>query len=181
MASRFAKQKDQLTLIQAMRILKEKQIQTRLSFAGLGKDRLLRHSKKISAQWGLTSQIDFLGHVSNMPALLGQHQIFVLSTHYEGMPLALIEAMASGCACIGTDVVGVREVIEPGVTGLLVPENNAPALADAIALLLKEPEKAARLGRAARATVKEHFTLQEMNENYTRLLLQLFRQNKAPS
>jgi glycosyltransferase involved in cell wall biosynthesis len=179
MASRFAKQKDQPTLIQAMRILKEQQIQTRLSFAGLGKDRLLRHSKKISAQWGLTSQIDFLGHVSNLPDLLVKHQIFVLSTHYEGMPLALIEAMASGCACIGTDVVGVREVIQPGVTGLLVPENNAPALADAIALLLKDPEKAENLGKAARESVKQHFTLEVMNDNYTRLLFDLDRHNKA--
>ena len=164
-----------------MRILKEQQIQTRLSFAGLGKDRLLRHSKKISAQWGLTSQIDFLGHVSNLPDLLVKHQIFVLSTHYEGMPLALIEAMASGCACIGTDVVGVREVIQPGVTGLLVPENNAPALADAIALLLKDPEKAENLGKAARESVKQHFTLEVMNDNYTRLLFDLYQHNKSSS
>jgi glycosyltransferase involved in cell wall biosynthesis len=179
MASRFAKQKDQPTLIHAMRLLKQQQIQTRLSFAGLGKNRLLQHSQKVSAQWGLTSQIDFLGHVANMPALLSKHQIFVLSTHYEGMPLALIEAMASGCACIGTDVVGVREVIAPNVTGLLVPENNPQAMADAIAMLLKDPEKAESLGRAARAAVKQHFTLQVMNDNYTFLLLQLFRQNKA--
>jgi glycosyltransferase involved in cell wall biosynthesis len=179
MASRFAKQKDQPTLIQAMRILKAQQVQTRLSIAGLGKNRLLQQSQKISANWGLTQHIDFLGHVSNMPELLAKHQIFVLSTHYEGMPLALIEAMASGCACIGTDVVGVREVIAHGVTGLLVPENDAQAMADAIAMLLKDPEKAENLGIAARAAVKQNFTLQVMNDNYTRLLLQLYRPNKA--
>jgi glycosyltransferase involved in cell wall biosynthesis len=95
------------------------------------------------------------------------------------MPLALIEAMASGCACIGTDVVGVREVIAHGVTGLLVPENDAQAMADAIAMLLKDPEKAENLGIAARAAVKQNFTLQVMNDNYTRLLLQLYRPNKA--
>jgi glycosyltransferase involved in cell wall biosynthesis len=95
------------------------------------------------------------------------------------MPLALIEAMASDCACIGTDVVGVREVIEPGVTGLLVPENNAQALADAIAMLLKDPKKSENLGLAARAAVKQYFTLQVMNDNYTHLLLQLFRQTKV--
>jgi glycosyltransferase involved in cell wall biosynthesis len=179
MASRFAKQKDQPTLIQAMRILKAQQVQTRLSIAGLGKNRLLQQSQKISANWGLTQHIDFLGHVGNMPELLAKHQIFVLSTHYEGMPLALIEAMASGCACIGTDVVGVREVIAHGVTGLLVPESDAQAMADAIAMLLKDPEKAENLGIAARAAVKQNFTLQVMNDNYTRLLLQLYRPNKA--
>lgn len=181
MASRFAKQKDQPTLIQAIRILKERQIQPRLSFAGVGKDRLLRQSQKISEQWGLQNQIDFLGHVPNMPELLARHQIFVLSTHYEGMPLALIEAMASGCACIGTDVVGVREVIQHGVTGLLVPENNAQALADAIAMLLADPEKAENLGRAARIAVQQNFTLQVMNDNYTRLLFELYRNNNASS
>ena len=178
MASRFAKQKDQATLIQAMRILKAQQVQTKLSLAGLGKTRLLQQSQKVSAELGLTEQIEFLGHVANMPELLAKHQIFVLSTHYEGMPLALIEAMASGCACIGTDVVGVREVIEHGVTGLLVPENNAQAIADAIAMLLNNPEKAENLGTAARAAVQQHFTLQVMNDNYTRLLLQLYQQKK---
>lgn len=178
MASRFAKQKDQPTLIQAMRILKAQQVQTKLSLAGLGKTRLLQQSQKVSAELGLTEQIEFLGHAANMPELLAKHQIFVLSTHYEGMPLALIEAMASGCACIGTDVVGVREVIEHGVTGLLVPENNAQAIADAIAMLLNNPEKAENLGTAARAAVQQHFTLQVMNENYTRLLLQLYQQKK---
>ena len=97
------------------------------------------------------------------------------------MPLALIEAMASGCACIGTDVVGVREVIQHGVTGLLVPENNAQALADAIAMLLVDPEKAENLGRAARVAVQQNFTLQVMNDNYTRLLFELYRNNNASS
>ena len=178
MASRFAKQKDQPTLIQAMRFLKAQQVQTKLSLAGLGKTRLLQQSQKVSVELGLTEQIEFLGHVANMPELLAKHQIFVLSTHYEGMPLALIEAMASGCACIGTDVVGVREVIEHGVTGLLVPENNAQAIADAIAMLLNNPEKAENLGTAARAAVQQHFTLQVMNDNYTRLLLQLYQPKK---
>jgi glycosyltransferase involved in cell wall biosynthesis len=178
MASRFAKQKDQSTLIQAMRILKAQQVQTKLSLAGLGKTRLLQQSQKVSVELGLAEQIEFLGHVANMPELLAKHQIFVLSTHYEGMPLALIEAMASGCACIGTDVVGVREVIEHGVTGLLVPENNAQAIADAIAMLLNNPEKAENLGTAARAAVQQHFTLQVMNDNYTRLLLQLYQPKK---
>lgn len=176
MASRFAKQKDQPTLIQALGILKRKEIQTRLAFAGLGKKRLLQQSQKMASQAGLTLQIDFLGHVDNLPSLLARHQVFVLSTHFEGMPLALIEAMASGCACIGTDVVGVREVIEHNVTGLLVPENNPQALADAIALLLQDPGKAESLGVAAKARVKQQFTLQVMNDHYKKLLFDLYSQ-----
>ncbi|PWS21349.1 glycosyltransferase, partial [Enterococcus faecium] len=78
------------------------------------------------------AQVSFLGQVADMPELLASQRIFVLSTHYEGMPLALVEAMAAGCACIGSDVVGVREVISHGRTGLLVPEGDAQALADAL-------------------------------------------------
>jgi glycosyltransferase involved in cell wall biosynthesis len=173
MASRFARQKDHVTLIKAMAILQDRNLQTRLSLAGLGKARLIRQSGKLAQKAGLADRIDFLGHVSSLPQLLAQHQVFVLSTHYEGMPLALIEAMAMGCACIATDVIGVREVIDHGRTGLLVPEGDALALADAIALLLSSPAMAEQLGRAARQMVQEQFNLDTMNERYTRLLKQL--------
>ncbi len=79
------------------------------------------------------------------------HQIFVLSTHYEGMPLALVEGMAAGCACVASDVVGVRGVMQPGKTGLLVPEGDAPGLGASAGGLLADPARAASLGQAARA------------------------------
>jgi glycosyltransferase involved in cell wall biosynthesis len=110
-----------------------------------------------------------LGHVRQLPTLLAKHQVFVLSTHYEGMPLALIEAMAMGCACIGTDVVGVREVIAHGQTGLLVPEGDAQALAEAIAQLLAKPVWAEQLGLAARASVKAQFDTSLMHQRYHQL------------
>jgi len=169
MASRFARQKDPLTLIHAMRILQEHHVSTRLSFAGLGKARLMKQCQQATARLGLSAQVDFLGQVSGLPSLLGQHQIFVLSTHYEGMPLALIEAMAMGCACIGTDVVGVREVIEHGRTGLLVPEGDAQALADAIAQLLADPVRAEGLGQAARAAAQSQFDMRLMHSRYFQL------------
>jgi glycosyltransferase involved in cell wall biosynthesis len=89
------------------------------------------------------------------------------------MPLALIEAMAMGCACIGTDVVGVREVIAHGQTGLLVPEGDAQALADAIAQLLAKPDWAEQLGLAARASVKAQFDMALMHQRYAALLKSL--------
>jgi glycosyltransferase involved in cell wall biosynthesis len=169
MASRFARQKDPMTLIKAMQILRDQHKPTRLSFAGLGKSRLMAQCQKASAQANLTQQIDFLGHVNQLPALLAKHQVFVLSTHYEGMPLALIEAMAMGCACIGTDVVGVREVIAHGQTGLLVPEGDAQALADAMAQLLAKPDWAEQIGLAARASVKARFDTSLMYQRYHHL------------
>jgi len=169
MASRFARQKDPMTLIEAMQILQNRGLVTRLSFAGLGKSSLINRCQKMAAQAGLSEHIDFLGQVTRLPELLAQHQVFVLSTHYEGMPLALIEAMAMGCACIGTNVVGVREVIEHGQTGLLVPEGDAKALAEAIAQLLAQPLWAEHMGRAARDSVKAQFDLRLMHERYMQL------------
>jgi glycosyltransferase involved in cell wall biosynthesis len=175
MAARFARQKDPMTLIEAMGLLKKQNIHTRLSFAGLGKRQLIRRCQEASTRAGLSDRVDFLGHVPRIPQLLSQHQIFVLSTHYEGMPLALIEAMACGCACIGSDVVGVREVIEHGRTGLLVPEGDAQALADAIMRLLEQPAWAENMGKAARKKVQENFDLSLMHSRYTRLMYSLIK------
>ena len=75
----------------------------------------------------------------------------MLSTHYEGMPLSLIEGMAAGCAVVGSQVVGVQEVVDSGRTGLLVEHANPQALADALATLLNQPQDAARMAAAAHA------------------------------
>ena len=173
MASRFARQKDPMTLIRAMQILQHRGLVTRLSLAGLGKASLIKQCQKMTVKAGLSGSIDFLGQVAQLPELLAQHQVFVLSTHYEGMPLALIEAMVMGCACIATDVVGVREVIAHGQTGLLVPEGDAQALADAIAKLLAQPDWAEKMGLAARESVKAQFDLRLMHERYMQLFNQL--------
>lgn len=169
MVARFARQKDPLTLISAIARLSQQGHLVPLSFAGAGKKSVLARCQTASIQHGLAGQIKFLGQVQQLPQLLAQHQIFVLSTHYEGMPLALIEAMACGCACIGTDVIGVREVIEHGKTGLLVPEGDAKALADAILLFLSQPKLAQKMGQAARQSVQDRFTADRMHARYMSL------------
>lgn len=151
MASRFARQKDHLTLIRALARLRERGLVPTLYLAGAGSQRLLRQAEALTQQLGLQAQVQFLGNVADLPERLARTQVFVLSTRWEGMPLALVEAMAAGCACIGSDVVGVREVIEHERTGLLVPPGDANALADALQRLLQqEPALAERLGAAAR-------------------------------
>jgi glycosyltransferase involved in cell wall biosynthesis len=173
MASRFARQKDQCTLIEAMAILRQRGVHVALQLAGGGKERLRAAAQQQVQSLGLQSQVQFLGNVADLPKRLAQTQIFVLSTHYEGMPLALVEAMAAGCACIGSDVVGVREVIDHGQTGLLVPHANPTALADALYLLLQEPAQAAALGAAARRKVLSSWGRQHMLQGYAALVQRL--------
>lgn len=170
MASRFARQKDQGTLVKALQLLKHEGLHPPLAFAGLGKARLIKKIQRQVQEAGMQGQVQFLGQVQGLHETLMRHQIFVLSTHYEGMPLALVEAMAAGCACIATDVVGVRGVIEGGVSGLLVPENDPQALADALETLLRHPDQARALGKAARQRAIHNYGLEQMHESYENLL-----------
>ncbi|NCT84002.1 MAG: glycosyltransferase [Comamonadaceae bacterium] len=169
MSARFARQKDHATLLRALALLGSRHgLRPRLQLAGLGP--LRERMQRLAARLGLAGQVVFLGHHGDMPALLRSQAIYVLATHFEGMPLALVEAMAAGCACIASDVIGVRGVIEDGVTGLLVPEGDAQALADALARLLRDPALTARLGAAARARAMAEHGLPLMHARYQELL-----------
>ena len=175
MTARFSKQKDHATLLRAVALLRERGLTPPLLFAGAGKASHLAPAKALRDELGLGEQVQFLGLHRDVPGLLLRHQISVLSTHYEGMPLALLEGMAAGCAVIGSAVPGVREVIDDGVDGLLVPESDAAAMADALETLLRQPQQAARLGAAARATAVSRYSRELMHQRYARLFLSLVR------
>jgi len=81
----------------------------------------------------------------------------VLPTYGEGLPKVLVEAGAAGRPIVATDVRGCREVVRPGVNGLLVPARDSTALARAIERLLQSPELRARLGRAGRLLAETEF------------------------
>ncbi|PIM53889.1 glycosyl transferase [Roseateles chitinivorans] len=173
MSARFARQKDPQTLIRALAVLRERGLRPVLQLAGGGKASYRRATERLTRQLGLDGQVRFLGHHGDVPGLLMSQRIFVLSTHWEGMPLALLEAMAAGCACVASLVPGVEGVLEEGRTGLLVPEADPVALADALERLLRDPELAGRLGTAARARAIEEHGVDLMMRRYEDLLLSL--------
>jgi len=173
MVARLSKQKDHATLIKAVALLRERGLTPPVLFAGGGKALHRRPLEKLSAQLGLTKQVQFLGVCSNVPELLMTHQLAVLSTHYEGMPLALIEGMAAGCAVVGSAVPGVQEVIEDRVDGRLTPEADPLALADALESLLRNPSDAAKLAHAARRKAVAQFSRELMHRRYEELFLTL--------
>ena len=175
MVARFSKQKDHATLLRATALLRERGLSPPVLLAGGGKALHRRPLEKLAVELGVGEQVRFLGVVRNVPELLMTHQLAVLSTHYEGMPLALIEGMAAGCAVIGSAVPGVRETIEHGVDGLLVPESDASALADALERVLRDAECGARLGAAARQAATEKYSRELMNRRYEDLFLSLAR------
>jgi glycosyltransferase involved in cell wall biosynthesis len=123
---------------------------------------------------GLGSAITFLGFRSDVPDILRATDLFVLASHWEGMPNALLEAMAACAPAIGTRVEGTVDVIKDGETGLLVAPRDPRALAEAMKALLTDRDRAAALGRAAREHVETHFSLDTMvrrhEDLYERLL-----------
>jgi glycosyltransferase involved in cell wall biosynthesis len=88
--------------------------------------------------------------------------LYVATSRKEGLPLAPLEAMASELAVVATDVPGHRDVVEHGVTGLLVPHDNDTALATAIESLLDDQGRRRRMGQAGRARVLRDFTTRTM-------------------
>jgi glycosyltransferase involved in cell wall biosynthesis len=111
---------------------------------------------------GLKDQVRFLGFRTDRSQLIGACDLFVLPSLDEGLPLALLEAMAAGKPVVACGVGGVGEVITHGVTGVLVPPADSRALAEAIGAVLSDRVLAERLGKAARERVETSFTCETM-------------------
>lgn len=107
--------------------------------------------------WVAEGVLEWLGQVDDMPELLRGVDVVALPSYREGLPKGLIEAAASGCALIATDVPGCREVVQHDVDGLQVPVRDGPALAQAIARLQDAPPLRARLAEAGRRKALTRF------------------------
>ena len=112
--------------------------------------------------WKAFSNISILGFHKNIADLYSKSNIICLPSYREGLPKSLIEAAACGRAVVTTDVPGCRDAIEPNRTGLLVPVQNAEALADAIDYLVDNPDVRKTMGDAGRALAEKHFKIQEV-------------------
>jgi glycosyltransferase involved in cell wall biosynthesis len=130
------------------------------ALAGEGPD--AQRLSSMAAQLGVSDRVRFLGHRDDVRDLMACCDLFVLPSLYEGLPLVALEAMAAGKPVIATAVGGTDEAVQDGITGLLVPAGDADALAGAILGLLKQPERALRMGQAGRTLVERQFSDQAM-------------------
>ena len=126
------------------------------------------------ARLGLGSQVSFVGGVRDLPRHLAGADLFVLPSRSEGFSNAILEAMAASLPVVATDVGGNAEAVRSGVTGLIVPPENAEALARAMLEILADPQRRAAMGAAGKAAVAEKFTTDAMMRRivgvYDRLL-----------
>jgi glycosyltransferase involved in cell wall biosynthesis len=140
-------------------------------FAGDGPYR--EHISDKIQSLGLVDTVFMLGLRSDIPNILKSLDLFVLPTLQEALGTSFIEAMAMEKPVIGTDVGGVREVIEDGINGYLVPPSNPSMLADAITTMLKNREKAGLMGMEGRKIVLQRFNTDVMCERMHQLYLSL--------
>lgn len=117
-------------------------------------------------QLGLEGRFFFLGFRGDVPEILSDLDVFVLSSVSEGFPLVTLEAMAAGRPVIATRCGGPQEVVEDGRTGFLVQPADSDGLAIKICELIGEPESAAALGQRGRAKVLGEFSLEQMVRQY---------------
>jgi glycosyltransferase involved in cell wall biosynthesis len=134
-----------------------------------------REVKARAAALHLDERLFFVGQRTDVAALLAWADFVVHPSRAEGMPNAVVEAMAAGKPIVATSVGGVPELIQHDRHGLLVPPADPACLAEALASLAFDPDRAARLGRAARARVEEHYTVDRLLARVERLYERVLR------
>lgn len=119
---------------------------------------------------GIDKNVHFLGYRRDVPRLVGVFDLYVQPSRFEGMPNSLLEAMAAGCPVIASAVDGNCELIDDGVNGWLVPENDPQRLADAIQRAFNNPIEAKRFRFEARKHVLKNFSFETIIAEWDSLI-----------
>lgn len=155
---RLAEAKGHVDLLRAFQIVTKEFPQTRLVIAGAGI--LLSELAQLSISLGIEDKIQFCGVRSDIPEFLHAIDLFAFPSHWEGMPNALMEAMASGVPIVATNISAIPELVDHNVHGLLVPANAPNDLASAISTLLNDANLCKRMGTAAQMRIQKEFTIE---------------------
>jgi len=161
---RIAQQKDLETWLRSFKRVHERSPDTRAVIAGQGPRR--EHLLSVADRHGLSDVVSIPGYVENSYRFMGQADVFLLSSRYEGLPTVLIEALACGCPIVATDCPsGPREILDGGKYGHLAPVGNADALAKAVIETLGDPIAADVLRRRA-----DDFTPESVVDDYEQFI-----------
>ena len=167
---RFAPPKNHPLLIEA---LAQVRADTPLYLLLVGGGELENAVREQVAGLGLQARVRFLGVRADVADILRASDMFVLSSRWEGNPLSVMEAMAAGLPVVSTAVGGVPELVREGETGLLVPSEDAGALARAVQALVDDPARRQAMGAAARQDAVSRFDIRHTVRGYEQLYEQL--------
>ncbi|HVE71206.1 MAG TPA: glycosyltransferase family 4 protein [Thermoanaerobaculia bacterium] len=164
LASRLLASKGVAEFAEAARLVKARGVDARFAIVGEPDPQnpdTITHADL--ERWRDAGAVETFGARSDMPDVLRQASLFVLPTYYrEGVPKALIEAAATALPAITTDTPGCRDIVQHGVTGLLIPPRDAEALAAAMQELLEDPARRVEMGRRARERVLTEFAVEHV-------------------
>lgn len=167
LAARLAEQKGLIHLLEAMPVLQSRFPDLHLLIAGEGE--LEASLKQSAVELGVDGQTHFLGPRRDVPELYAAMDLFMLPSYWEGLPMAILEAMAAGLPVVGCDVGGVATAVRPGINGLLVEPGRPDDLAEATTELLLDPNRMTQFGEAASKIFQETFSAEPMARAYERL------------
>ncbi|GMA15460.1 glycosyltransferase family 1 protein (plasmid) [Deinococcus metallilatus] len=165
--ARFSKQKGHRFLLEAVPAVLGRCPRAHFVWAGTGP--LLGRLRARVARLGLARRVHLVGQRDDIPDLMAAADVFVLPSLFEGLPLAVLEAMAAGLPVIGTDVCGTGEAVQDGFSGWLVPPADPAALARALLEALTRPDLAAQRAAAGRARFGHEFSAGRMAAETARL------------
>ena len=157
MVGRLVAEKGYLEALEAARRVARRCPRARFVFAGGAEAKPDAIPLDAAARHGVADVAQLLGHREDVERLYAAMDVFMLPSHREGFPRAVMEAAAMGLPCVVTDVRGCRQTVDHEVTGLIVPPRDAAALAGALARLVEDPAERARLGAAGRAKALREF------------------------
>jgi glycosyltransferase involved in cell wall biosynthesis len=157
-------QKDPITLIKSFKIINNQFPNTKLVIVGDGP--LEKECNRVINELELQSKVELAGYQKNSKAFYELFDIFILSSHYEGLPYSLLEAMMMGIPSVGTNVVGIKDLIVDNETGFLVPEGNYEALADAVIKMLENPQYLFSFSHNAKQRAQINFNFAEGIKTY---------------
>jgi len=161
--------KDQWSLLKSVVEFERHHKNWELVIAGADKSGILREFKAFTEKCGLSEKIKFAGSVSDTRELLGQSDVFVLTSLTEALPISVIEAISMELPCIVTDVGGNSDIIEHGKEGFLVRPGDYRAIAKYLKFLIDNASKAREMGLAAREKAIRQFEFNKMMKQYVEL------------
>ncbi|MEP7348376.1 MAG: glycosyltransferase family 4 protein [Sphingorhabdus sp.] len=177
---RLLKEKGVPELLAAMQIVRNRKLDVVLHLVGDVDSNNPSSLTRNEIEMAVSSQlVQWHGHVTDVQPFLVQAHVVILPSHREGIPLALLEGAAMGRALIAADVPGCRDVVIHQHTGLLVPPQNADAIAEAIAVMVSDRERVKTMGTNAHYDMVSRFDTAVVNDkivaDYTALALRHFR------
>jgi glycosyltransferase involved in cell wall biosynthesis len=147
----------------------------RFVIAGDGPDRPMLEAMVKTMR--IEASVDLVGRCNDMPGFLASLDLLVSSSRSEGLPMVLLEAMASRLPVVGTSVGAVPSVVRDGLTGVLVPPNDVAALARAVVRLLQSEALRRQFGEAARILIAQEYSAERMTAEYLNLYQEVLDEN----